>query len=253
MNTKMKVLSLALVGLCGFAGSAMAACPAGPTTADGGAWTAKSVSAGSHLTIGTPGLDGTECRLNSDIAGSLTGTAVVSYTHAASEPSYRFQFLVDPSALSGSSLTENVTVFRANATNTANGSGNALQVYLIGASGGARRLRFIVACNNSATNYRCAAPITFDLPAGAARVEGKLTFGAGAAGQLDAWVNAPAGTTEPPTTSVTIANLDNTAWGGASQAILGLVSPNTPFKNSHAGQVVAFDRFDSRRQTYIGS
>ncbi len=34
MNTKMKVLSLAIVGLFGFAGSALAACPAGPTTVD---------------------------------------------------------------------------------------------------------------------------------------------------------------------------------------------------------------------------
>ena len=46
MNTKMKLLSLALVGLCGFAGSAMAACPAGPTTADGGAVGCKVFGAG---------------------------------------------------------------------------------------------------------------------------------------------------------------------------------------------------------------
>jgi hypothetical protein len=252
MNTKMKVLSLALVGLAGFAGSAMAACPAGPTTADGGAWTTKSVSPGSTLAIATPGLDSSECKLNAAVAGSLTGTAVVSYTHAAAEPSYRFQFLVDPSALSAPSLTENVTVFRANAGTSANGVGNAMQVLLVGASGGARRLRFVTACNEAATNYRCAAPITTDLPAGVTRVEGKLTFGAAGAGQLDVWVNAPAGTTEPATTTVTIADLDNAAWGGASQAVLGLVSPNTPFKNTHASQIVGFDRFDSRRQTYIG-
>ena len=253
MNAKMKLLSLAMVGLCGYAGSALAVCPAGPTIADGGAWTAKSVSSGSHLVIAPGGLDTSACKLNADIAASLTGTAIVSYTHAASEPSYRFQFLVNPSALSTASLTENITVFRANATTTANGSGNALQVLLIGSSGGHRRLRFITACNTAATSFRCAASTTVDLPAGVSRVEGKLTFGAGAAGKFDAWVNAAAGTVEPGTTSVTIPNLDNTAWGGASQAILGLVSPNTPFKNSHAGQVVGFDTFDSRRQTYIGS
>ena len=43
MNTKMKVLSLALVGLAGFAGSAMAACPNGPTVAEGRAWSSKTV------------------------------------------------------------------------------------------------------------------------------------------------------------------------------------------------------------------
>ena len=59
MNAKMKVLSIALVGLCGFAGSAMAACPAGPTTAEGGAWTSKAVlpPSTSALAIATPGLD----------------------------------------------------------------------------------------------------------------------------------------------------------------------------------------------------
>jgi len=251
MNAKMKVLSLALVGLCGFAGSALAVCPAGPTTGEGGAWTAKSVSPGSHLAIATPGLDSSECRLNADIAGSLTGTSVVSYTHAASEPSYRFQFLVNPSALSAASLTENITTFRANASTSANGLGNAVQVLLVGSSGGNRRLRFVAACNVPANNFRCAQSISADLPAGMVRVEGKLTFGAGAAGKLDVWVNAAAGSVEPAAT-LSIANLDNTAWGGASQAILGLVTPNTPFKSAHAGQVVGFDTFDSRRQTYIG-
>lgn len=251
MNTKMKVLSLALVGLCGFAGSAMAACPAGPTTGEGGAWTAKSVSPGSHLAVATPGIDSSECRLNADIAASLTGTSVVSYTHAASEPSYRFQFLVDPANLTAASLTENITVFRANASTSANGLGNALQVLVVGSSGGARKLRFVAACNVPASNYRCAQSIPANLPAGMIRVEGKLTFGAAGAGKLDVWVNAAAGTVEPAAT-LSIANLDNSAWGGVSQAILGLVAPNTPFKGAHAGQVVGFDTFDSRRQTYIG-
>jgi hypothetical protein len=251
MNTKMKVLSLALVGLCGFAGSAIAACPAGPTTGEGGAWTNKVVSSGSHLAISSPGLDATECKLDADIAGSLTGSALVTYTHAASEPSYRFQFLVNPDALGSFSLTDNVTVFRGVST-TANGLGYGLQVLLTPGSSGTRRLRFTAACNNPGNNYRCSAATTTNLPAGVVTVEGKLTFGAGAAGQLDVWVNAGSGTSEPPVT-LSIPNLDNTAWGGITQVFLGLVAPNVPFKNAHAGQVVSFDRFDSRRQTYIGS
>jgi hypothetical protein len=252
MNTKMKILSLAIVGLVGFAGSAFAVCPAGPTTAEGGAWTAKSVSPGSHLAIATPGLDTSACKLNADIAASLTGASVVSYTHAASEPSYRFQFLVNPDAFGSFSLTDSITSFRSNATTAANGTGNALLVSIVAGSGGARRLRFNAACNVPANGYRCAASTTADLPAGVVRVEGKLTFGTAAAGKLDVWVNAPAGTAEPATTTVTIPNLDNTAWGGVSQVFLGLVSPSTPFKNAHAGQIASFDTFDSRRQTYIG-
>jgi hypothetical protein len=251
MNAKMKVLSLALVGLCGFAGSALAVCPGGPTTAEGGAWTAKSTSPGSHVAIATPGLDTSECKLNVDIAGSLTGTATVSYTHAASEPSYRFQFLVDPTAWGTFSLTDTVAVYRANTAAPANGSSNALQVTLVAGAGGTRRVRFNAACNVAASGFRCSAPTTTDLPAGPVRIEGKLTFGAGAAGKLDVWVNAAAGTTEPAPT-LTIANLDNAAWAGVSQAILGLSNPSVPFKNAHAGQIAGFDTFDSRRQTYIG-
>jgi hypothetical protein len=33
---------------------------------------------------------------------------------------------------------------------------------------------------------------------------------------------------------------------------LGLTAPTTPFSAAHGGQVVGFDTFDSRRQTYIG-
>ncbi|RIK35681.1 MAG: hypothetical protein DCC58_20220, partial [Chloroflexi bacterium] len=245
------VLSLALVGMFGYVGSAMAACPTGPTTAEGGAWTAKSVSPGSSVAIATPGLDGSECKLDAAIAGSLTGTATVSYTHAASEPSYRFQFLVNPDALGSFSLTDSVGVFRANASTPANGSSNALQVNLVAGSGGTRRVRFNAACNVPASSFRCTAATSTNLPAGVARIEGKLTFGAGAAGKLDVWVNAAAGSTEPATT-LSISNLDNAAWAGVGQATLGLANPSVPYKNAHANQVVGFDRFDSRRQTYIG-
>ncbi len=251
MNTKMKVLSLALVGAFGYVGAASAACPGGPTTADGGAWKSKLISTGSHLQITSPGLDSSECKLASDIAGSLTGAALVSYTHDSPEPSYRFQFLVDPDALGAFSLTDNITVFRG-VSPTANGLGYGLQVLLTPGSGGTRRLRFTAACGSAASNYRCSSATTTNLPAGKVRIEGKLTFGAGAAGKLDVWVNAAAGTTEPATTTLTIPNLDNAAWGGITQVFLGLVAPNVPFKNAHAGQVVNFDTFDSRRQTYIG-
>jgi hypothetical protein len=254
MNAKMKVLSLALIGLCGYAGSALAVCPAGPTTAQGGAWTASSASPGSHVAIAPGGLEPTTpsaCKLNTDIAASLTGTATVSYTGAASEPSYRFQFLVDPAAFGSFSLTDFVQVFRANSAAAANATNNVLQVTLVAGAGGTRRVRFNAACNVPANGYRCSAQTTTDLPAGVVRIEGKLTFGAGGAGQLQAWINAPAGTTEPAAT-LTIANLDNTAWAGAQQAILGLGNPSTPFKNAHNGQIAGFDAFDSRRQTYIG-
>lgn len=252
MNAKMKVLSLALVGLCGFAGSAMAACPAGPTTADGGAWASQSVlpPSTSHLAIATPGLDGTECRLNSSLGPSTTASAFVRYNNAASEPNFRFQFLVDNTGLTTFSSTDNVVVFQAPATTTANGFSRLLRVSLVAGPAGAKRVRFIAQCGSG--TFSCAQTFATDLLPGINRIEGKLTVGAGAAGSLSYWVNAAAGTTEPAA-SGTIAALDNAAWGGVSASSLGLTAPSAAFKTNHATQIVAFDRFDSRRQTYIGS
>jgi hypothetical protein len=252
MNTKMKVLSLALVGLCGFAGSAIAACPAGPTTAEGGAWTSKSVlpPSTSSLAITSPGLDTTECALSSSLGPSTTASAFVRYNHAASEPNYRFQFLVDTSALSDFSSTDNVVVFQAPATNTANGFNRLLRVSIVAGPAGAKRVRFIAQCGTG--TFSCGQTYATDLIDGVNTIEGKLVVGAGAAGSLSYWVNAAPGTTEPAA-SGTIANLDNAAWGGVSAAALGLTAPSAAFKTNHPTQVVKFDRFDSRRQTYIGS
>ena len=255
MNTKMKVLSLALVGLAGFAGSAMAACPAGPTTAEGGAWTSKSVSPGSAFAIETGGLEPSspsECKATAAIAGSLTGTATVSDDSPNNEPTYRFQFLVDPSAFGNFSLNDYVAVFRANSAAPANATNNMLTVTLVAGAGGTRRVRFNVACNNPSTAYRCAQSSTTDLPAGVVRVEGQLIVGADGVGKLNYWINAAQGTTEPVATGSVTVTGGNAGWIGVDRAILGLSNPSVPFKNAHANQAAGFDAFDSRRTTYIG-
>lgn len=251
MNTKMKVLSLALVGAFGYAGSAMAVCPTGPTTADGGAWTSKSVlpPSTSSLTIATPGLESTECKLVSSLGPSTTASAFVRYNHASPESSYRFQFLVDTNALTDFSSTDNVVVFQAPAATTANGFNRLLRVSLVAGPAGAKRVRFIAQCGTG--TFTCAQTFATDLTPGVNRVEGYLKVGAGAAGELKYWVNAAAGTTEP-TESGKIENLSNDGWGGVAAASLGLTAPSTAFKTNHATQAVGFDTFDSRRVTYIG-
>jgi len=255
MNTKMKVLSLALVGLCGFAGSAMAACPAGPTTANGGAWTSATQlpdATSSPLTITTPGLDATECKLTASLpANDTAAAATVRYNHAASEPSYRAQFLIDTTALSAfNDTTESVAVFQAPATTANAGYNRLLRVVLVAGPSGAKRVRFIA--QKGAGGPTVGQTFATDLIAGVNRIEVNLQVGAAAAGNLKYWVNAPAGTTEPAF-SGQIQNLDNAAWGGVSAAQLGLTAPTAAFSASHGAQAVGFDRFDSRRQTYIGS
>jgi hypothetical protein len=254
MNTKMKLLSLALVGLCGFAGSAMAACPAGPTTADGGAWSSASIlpPSSSAVAIGTPGLDTSECKMTSSLGPSISASATVRDDTPNAEPRYRFQFLVDTTALSSFSATDNVAVFQTPATTTANGLSRTLRLSLVAGPAGAKRLRVGLSCASD-PSFVCAQTYGTDLIAGVNRIEGDMTISA-AGGQVKLWVNAAAGTTEPGTTSLTVpaTAIDNSAWGGVDAATLGLTAPSAAFKNNHASQAVGFDTFDSRRSTYIG-
>jgi hypothetical protein len=250
----MKVLSLALVGLCGFAGSAFAVCPAGPTTADGGAWSSKTVlPASSALSIITPGLDGTECKLSSSLGASASAIAAVQDDSPNAEPRYRAQFMVDPSAVGNFGTTDLVQLFTANSSVVYPATGGRRQVLVVNltpGAAGAKRLTFVASCDNAATNNRCFSS-SADLPATPTRVEVDLQIGA--SGTVRYWVNAAAGTSEPtPTGSVTVTG-GNAGWVGVDTALLGLTAPSPTFKNNHATQAVTFDAFDSRRTTYIGS
>ena len=195
------------------------------------------------------GLDGSACRADASIAASLASVATVTDTTPANEVRYRFQFMIDPSNLGTFSSTDFAAIFRSNSAAAANGTQNILQVTLVAGPAGAKRVRFNAACA-SGQGFRCAQSDTTDLPAGASRIEGDLTIGATAT--LRYWINAAPGTTEPaPTGTLTIG--DNSAWTGVDTAIMGLSGPSVPFKDTHAGQTVGFDTFDSRRTTYIGS
>ena len=237
MNAKMKVLALALLGLAGYAGSAVAGCPASPVPP----WSSVTTLSGGTFTIVAGGLDGSACSANAAIGASLGSIASVTDDTPTAEPSYRFQFLINPDAFGNFGGTDFITIFRANTTTAVGGNQNGLTVSLVPGPAGAKRVRFNAAC----TAGRCPQSDTTDL-AGVTRVEVQLTQST-----LNYWINAAQGTTEPPVTG-TIALGDTTAYGGIDKGIMGLSGPSSAFKNAHAGQAVGFDRFDSRRQTYIG-
>lgn len=239
MNAKMKVLSLALVGLCGFAGSAMAACPAGPTTANGGAWSALNQFQG-VASIATPGYDGTECRLDSKInTGAPTAAfATVQDDSPANEARYRAQFLINLDGLTSPTANTAVNVFSANSST--NGPGIQLSVF---GTAGSWFLGYIVKNASSASGVTVGSvPLT----AGANRVEFDLQIGS--AGSVAFWVN----NTNAATPTVPAVALNNQAVGGIDLANLGLAGPTKGFINTFGGKAVGFDQFDSRRQTFIG-
>jgi hypothetical protein len=248
MNAKMKVLALALLGLAGYAGSAVAGCPSSPVPP----WSTEAQLSGSTFVITAGGLDGSACKAVATIGQSLGAVATVTDNTPANEPRYRFQFLIDPTAFGAFSGTDFVTIFRANSATAVNGTVNLLTVSLVPGPAGAKRVRFNAACNTGPT-FRCAQSDTNDLPAGVTRIEVDLQqndTGPGAAG-VRYWINATAGTTEPPVTG-SFGVQDTTAWGGVDAGIMGLSGPSSAFKNAHNGQGTGFDTFDSRRQTYIG-
>lgn len=250
MNSKMKTLSLAVLGFVGFgaAGAAMAQCPASLSPP----WSSVLTLSGGTAASVAGGLDGSACKLNVSITSSTASIGGVVDNTPANETRYRFQFLVNGDGLGTWGAADAVQLFSANAAVPNAAGGGRRQVVTVGLSpgaAGAKRLS-IVASNGNAAPWRTLLQ-TADLPAGVNRIEIDLTVGAGAAGQLKYWLNAPAGTTEGAATG-TIPNLNNAGWVGVDTAALGLSAATPSYRGSHAGQFVSFDTFDSRRQTYIG-
>ena len=132
MNTKMKVLSLALVGLCGYAGSALAVCPAGPAISQGGAWSAVNALGGTAV-IATPGYAGTACRLDSTLTGDTSSFATVEDDSPSAEPRYRAAFIINTDTLTTIGAIDAAYVFSATSS-----AGPQIQLSIVGDGTGGR-------------------------------------------------------------------------------------------------------------------
>lgn len=244
MNTKMKALSLALVGLAGFgfAGAAAAGvtCPSSAVPP----WTAVS-NAGGSVVIAAGGLDGSACRLDTAITSNLGfASAYVSDATPAAEPTYRAQFIVNADALTGLNISQIVRLYAATTSAPAGGVPDVVAVTLYGnVSGTSKVLGFSTACASSATG-RCstAVPIT---TTGPQTVE--IQWIQGATGELNVWLNN--NTEGSPDATLAV---DNSAWGGVDDAFLGLYGASAGYRASQLNNSVQFDTFDSRRTTFIG-
>ena len=250
MNTKMKTLSMAVLGLVGFtaAGAAMAQCPASLVPP----WSATNIGGGTSAASSvTGGYDSTACRLQSSLGNSGSARAQVRDDTPANETRYRAQFIFDPTSLSGAGGTNQADVFLANSAAPFNGLLRLVRMQYGGSGGGTKRLFITAACNNGTTNT-CISQIDLPTQAGPNRIEFDLTVGA--SGTLRYWVTplATATTDGSPTGTVTITG-GNAGWVGVDQAYLGLGSPTSAFRTVNTGNNAYFDQFDSRRQTFIGN
>jgi hypothetical protein len=243
----MKVLSLALIALGGFAGSAMAACPAGPDAAHGGAWT-DVYQVGGTATVVSPGYASTECRLNSAIntgaGSSATGSVYWASTPATPEPRYRAQFIINTDAITSTVSADGVSVYSA--SSGAGGDGVSFSIF---GNGGAMALGYAVRYNDaSGLRYRTGS---VPLGSGEVHVEFDLQV-ASTAGATDGSFKLWVQNNNEATPSKVETGLANFGLGGIDNATLGLAGPTPAFVLHFATKGVGFDQYDSRRQTFIG-
>ena len=247
MNTKMKKLSLAVLGLTGFAfaGAAMAQCPASLTPP----WSAVQ-SAGGAVSSAAPGYSSTACKLNASITGNLgSASAFVRDDTPAAEQRYRAQFLINVDTLTGQTSSQSVRVFAALTDAPAAGVTELVKLTVFGnVAGTSKTLGILTACNTGGVGGVCATgvPLTGGA-AGVHRVE--IDWTKGATGGVKVWLN----NTVEATPSSTLA-VNNTNWtGGVDSAALGLTQAAPGYRTAHLNKVIYFDQFDSRRQTFIGA
>jgi hypothetical protein len=251
----MKVLSLAMVGMFGYAGAAMATCPTGPDQASGGAWSSKNVASDATMAITSPGMAGTDCKLDVSInTGALSNTrAIVVDDSPNNEARYRARFYFSTAALTGlTSSNEQVKIFNASSTDSPAGvSTSEVTISLLG-SGSGPALRMLIADASQTSSFRT---VTAVLPSSATKtyyVEFDLTQGAATpANNFRYWVSDAASATSDSSPTGT-ATVDTTGWSGVKTVNLGIFSTTPNFRSSVASQVFSLDQFDSRRQTFIG-
>lgn len=276
MNVKMKLLSLAVLGLTGMgmAGSAFATCANTTPFAAWSSWNGtKNLGAQSGgVTAAGNGLNGTSCSMASSfniatLPGSNGAQAIVYDNSPQHEQTYRFRFYIDPTNIvSGLSTVNTVYAFRAVSTSAYGASvptSTIVSMQLLG-QGGKVTLSTGAACSSGDANttkvgntcFSTAGNLTLPSPStSGVRIEGQVILGATGTGQVNVWIGSNVNPAAPDQTI----NVDNSAWSGTTgaadgvkQASLGLFGSTPKFRSANNNQAVLFDEFDSRRQTFIG-
>ena len=235
------ILAIGALAAFGFASSAFAQCPDSPTPP----WSGVTQTQGA-VAISEGGYDGTSCKLDTsyNAGASSFGAAAVRDDTPANEARYRAQFLINASDVVNQQGFASTQIFSATSADL---NANTRSIVRLALSGGNPKSLSIIAANEGAPNN--VTTTTLPLTGGDGdthRIEIDLTLGE--AGSLSVWVN----NTNEGDADVTLSDLDNDGWVGVDSAFLGLAAGNNLFRQNHAGQVVSFDEFDSRRQSFIG-
>jgi hypothetical protein len=238
----MKVLALALLGLAGYAGSAVAGgCPASPVPP----WTG-APAIGGTVAIAAGGFAGTACRMDSTLTGDTTSFASVEDDTPSSEPRYRAQFIIKPDSIAGLSNVDGVLIFTANS-----GVGSQVSLSVVGDGAGGLLLGYNAPDSAAGGGSDVGA---FPLTAGENHVEIDIDNGStGGTPHFAIWVNN--NNEASPNFQTTTFN-NGGATAGIETAFMGLAGATPGFLAAppagFSGVAVGFDQFDSRRQSFIG-
>jgi len=236
MNAKMNLLALALLGLAGYAGSAVAGCPSSPVPP----WTAANQFQGT-VAIAAGGLDGSACRMDSSLQAGASGfaNAQVEDDTPTAEGRYRASFMLNVGTLASPTLITVANVFSA----TSAGTGNGINLSIFGDGSGAWRLSYVIADASQPSGFFAGS---VPLANTAQHVEFDLQV---TAGQFNLWNN----NNVEASPDITQTGMQmGTVIAGVDTAFLGLAAPSDGFVSTYAGTAAQFDAFDSRRQTFIG-
>jgi len=264
----MQALALAVLGLAGM-GTAMASCPTAVTTAGnstpggGGAWTSQFIGPGATFAINTPGLGGTACDLELSIGSASNSQANVKDSSPQDEKRMRGRSLINTANLTNFGVSnQTVIIHRLNdTTGPAQFTSDQLVVRLAGAA--TPTVRFFVSDSNPGSGVTQVAVPLPSSPNSTYRIEYDIQIGTGTTtvggctampatgGCARFWVTdaATSSSDSNPDASVTV---NNSGWSGVKTSILGLQSGSPQYRANHAGTVLRFDEYDSRRQTFIG-
>ena len=277
---QMKALALAVLGLAGM-GTAMA-CPTIPqpavtsTPGGGGAWSSQLIlgTVPAYMDIdSTGGLNGTSCALKVSLTASSNSAAEVKDTSPNNEQRIRVRFYLDLNALitQGFNSSNQAAVIHKMTDTTAPFSSDQVVVRVVGSST-TPTVRFAVSDLNPASHV---TQVAIPLPTSANnqyRIEYDMQIGSGSTtpvpglpalpagctampaagnGCIRMWVSDAAATSSDtaPDASITF---NDTGYSGAKVSSLGMQSGSPGFRTNHAGTVLRFDEYDSRRQTFIG-
>ena len=190
------------------------------------------------------------------------------------EAAFGRRFYLDLNALitAGFTSSNQASVIHRMTDTTAPFSSDQVVVRVTGGSSPSPTVRFSVSDLNPASHI---TQVAIPLPASANnqyRIEYDMQIGSGSTtpvpglpalpagctampaagnGCIRMWVSDAAATSSDtaPDASITF---NDTGWSGAKTSNLGMQSGSPGFRTNHAGTVLRFDEYDSRRQTFIG-